>query len=205
VDAFATYRASLVGSWRTMAAPRPDAEVIDGPGYTAAVFGSTPVLDNALLDEPAALADVALTAAGYRRDEVTRPMVLDLARLRPDPDPRARGVAVVPVDASVVARLNGLDPGILAGVPGARARATADGTSGAVLIEVGSDVNLSFVATRPGARRRGLASAVVVAALAEARADGFATSSLQATADGRHPYSRLGYREVGAWQEWVPG
>src|SRR4028119_1805261 len=113
-----------------------------------------------------------------------------------------RVVADVPVEH--IAALNDVSEDLLLGVPGVRAFATEGLEAGAVLIEVGRDVNVSFVATRPDCRRRGLASAVLDFALRQAREAGFQTSSLQATAMGRGVYQRLGYVPVGTWQEWTP-
>src|SRR4028119_1942716 len=66
-----------------------------------------------------------------------------------------RVVADVPVEH--IAALNNVSEDLLLGVPGVRAFATEGLEAGAVLIEVGRDVNVSFVATRPDCRRRGLA------------------------------------------------
>jgi GNAT superfamily N-acetyltransferase len=230
-----TYLASLVGSWRALAAAHHEARVVVGPGFVAMVDPGVPVLDNALLLDAEALdaavacypedttyavwtwdaaAAAAMVSAGFRHDDVTHPMVLDLvdpaalpvlAVLAGPSDPADAGMAVeADVGAAPIAGLNGLGADILDGVPGLRTYATRDRTAGAALIEVGSDVNVSFVATRPEARRRGLAHRVLQHALADARRDGFTTSSLQATSMARGVYARLGYREVGRWDEWVP-
>jgi len=187
------------------------------------VFRSHPVFNNAILLDPRALPEVrsryrgagpyavwsaappcarALEDQGYQRAEQTYPMVCPL-------DGRVSGRAspVIPVESVAVedvAELNQVGPDLLLGVPGVRAFATAGREAGAVLIEVGGDVNLSFVATRPDCRRQGLASAVVDYALVQARADGFHTSSLQATEMACGVYQRLGYVGVGVWQEWTP-
>ena len=70
-------------------------------------------------------------------------------------------------------------------------------------IDVGSDVNISAVVTHPEHRGRGLASAVTTAALADAKARGFDTGTLQATPVAERLYARLGFRPLGRWQEWV--
>jgi ribosomal protein S18 acetylase RimI-like enzyme len=66
----------------------------------------------------------------------------------------------------------------------------------ALTLRVGGDVSVQYVATEARHRRRGLAAQVVSAALAEARADGLETATLQASPDGRGVYERLGFRTV---------
>jgi GNAT superfamily N-acetyltransferase len=219
---FDIYLESLVGSWESLAVPHGDAEVVRDARFVASVFRSHPVFNNAILLDPQALTEVqsqyegagpyavwssdqagarALEDHGYQRDERTYPMVCHLdtwVGFPAAPDAQIENVAVADV-----AELNQVSADLLLGVPGVRAFATAGREAGAVLIEVGSDVNLSFVTTRPGSRRRGLASAVVGFALEQALADGFRTSSLQATEMARGVYSRLGYTAVGVWQEWT--
>jgi len=63
-------------------------------------------------------------------------------------------------------------------------------------LRVGDDVSIQFVATELEHRRRGHASALIRAALADARADGAATATLQASPDGRPVYERLGFATV---------
>ena len=66
----------------------------------------------------------------------------------------------------------------------------------ALTLRLGDDVSVQYVATDPSFRRRGLAARVVAAALAEARADGLRTATLQASPDGYGVYERLGFRTV---------
>jgi ribosomal protein S18 acetylase RimI-like enzyme len=63
-------------------------------------------------------------------------------------------------------------------------------------LRVDDDVSIQFVATEAEHRRRGLASALMRAALADARADGASTATLQASPDGRPVYERLGFVTV---------
>lgn len=217
------YLASLVGSWRALSAASPGARVIATDAFVAARFPSEPLLDNALLlGSPTVRLQIeqiyadagsyaiwtwrerddlaeSLRSAGYRRSEATTAMIIDLSDAELRPDPRV----VHRVDPGEIAILNGVGPNIVRGVPGLRASRTGAGESGLVLIAVGSDVNVSFVATRPDARRQGLATAVTCAALAEARAAGFITASLQATPMAVQVYAKIGFRPVGFWQEWV--
>ena len=66
----------------------------------------------------------------------------------------------------------------------------------ALTLRLDDDVSVQYVATDAGYRRRGLAARVVGAALAEARADGMRTATLQASPDGHGVYERLGFRTV---------
>jgi GNAT superfamily N-acetyltransferase len=67
----------------------------------------------------------------------------------------------------------------------------------------GDTAGVFMVATAPEARGRGLASEVMRGLLAGARARGLAASVLQSTPQGLGVYRKLGYRELGAWVNWV--
>ncbi|MDA0183199.1 GNAT family N-acetyltransferase [Solirubrobacter phytolaccae] len=66
----------------------------------------------------------------------------------------------------------------------------------AVTLRVDDDVSVQYVATDARFRRRGLAARLLTGALAEARADGIVTATLQASPDGYGVYERLGFRTV---------
>jgi ribosomal protein S18 acetylase RimI-like enzyme len=59
------------------------------------------------------------------------------------------------------------------------------------------DCGIYWVATHPAYQRRGLARAAMTAALNAAVADGFATTTLQATRAGAPLYASLGYEDLG--------
>jgi ribosomal protein S18 acetylase RimI-like enzyme len=225
VSDFGTYLESLLGSWELLAAACPGAEVLRHGHFLASVSPCHPVFNNAILLAPGAVQEVtemyegvgnfaiwshdvatarALDEHGFTRAEVTRPMVCKLNELSSGAQaPVVRVLHDAPVEQ--IAALNGVSEDLLVGLRGVRAYATEDFTAGAVLMEVGSDVNVSFVATRSEQRRRGLASAVLRVALEQAHLDGFRTSSLQSTQMAQGVYQRLGYAPVGTWQEWTPG
>ncbi len=69
--------------------------------------------------------------------------------------------------------------------------------AGAVLLRLGDDCSVQYVATRPDAQRLGHGRALVIDALAQARARGADTASLQASEAGARLYRRLGFRTVG--------
>jgi ribosomal protein S18 acetylase RimI-like enzyme len=66
----------------------------------------------------------------------------------------------------------------------------------ALTLRVGDDVSVQYVATEDAFRRRGLAGRLLQAALADARAAGATTATLQASPDGLSVYERLGFRRV---------
>jgi len=66
----------------------------------------------------------------------------------------------------------------------------------AVTLRHDEDVSIQYVATEVAHRRRGLAGGLLAAVLAEARADGARTATLQASPDGRPVYERLGFSVV---------
>lgn len=83
-------------------------------------------------------------------------------------------------------------------------RADVHGTPAAVAMALhhGEDCGVSFVATIPQARRRGLATNVMRQVLAEARAQGCTSTTLQATDVGERLYTNLGYRRLCVMQLW---
>jgi GNAT superfamily N-acetyltransferase len=72
----------------------------------------------------------------------------------------------------------------------------------ALALRNGEDCGVSFVATVPAARRRGLATAVMQQVLADARAAGCTSSTLQATDAGERLYSTLGFHRLCDMQLW---
>jgi ribosomal protein S18 acetylase RimI-like enzyme len=219
---FERYLEGLSGSWEALAVPHPDALVERGPGYVMARFPD-PVLNNAVLLDRSRLdlllrayeggcrcavwavdrdagSAAALEHAGFRRDEVTTAMVLDLAAWEPDSSTTAMRERA---SADEVSALNGTAPTLLRGVPGLRAFLSDAGTSGLITIDVGDDVNVSWVCTAVEARRQGLARAVLDVALAGAVSRGMRSATLQATEIATGLYVRAGFVPVGRWQEWV--
>lgn len=65
------------------------------------------------------------------------------------------------------------------------------------------DCGIYMVGTVPAARRRGLATALSSLAVAEARARGCITASLQATEMAVGVYARVGFRDLGRFEEYV--
>jgi GNAT superfamily N-acetyltransferase len=153
-----------------------------------------------------------LAERGHRLDGDPEAMLLDLDAVRRPPEPEGFTRAVDPV---VLARLNDsayamhsaferalvhLPPGDGLHLYGVE----EDGelASGLVTFDYGDDCSVWLVATRERSRGRGLAGALMAHAMADARARGRTTSTLQATDLGRPVYERLGYRSLGEIQLW---
>jgi GNAT superfamily N-acetyltransferase len=122
---------------------------------------------------------------------------------------------VPPADLATVGRVNDLAYGngdrrlerTLTPLPrgilrGYRVDMDGEPASVALTMHIKDDCGVSFVATVPGARRRGLATVVMHAALLDARAQGLATTTLQATEPGERLYRTLGYRRLCDMQLW---
>lgn len=69
--------------------------------------------------------------------------------------------------------------------------------------DLGDTAGIYLVATSHAARGRGLASEVMRGLLADAQARGCVAAVLQATSLGHGVYRRLGFRDLGAWTNWV--
>lgn len=102
-----------------------------------------------------------------------------LAGLVPDLDPSAGHFYVARLDGEDVAMLMAFDHA--------------------------GDCGIYMVGTVDAARRRGIATALSAHAVAAARQRGCLTASLQATAMAEGAYARVGFRDLGLWQEYVLG
>jgi ribosomal protein S18 acetylase RimI-like enzyme len=153
----------------------------------------------------------ALQAAGLSLATASPGMGAALDELDLDPD----GTAARTSDLRTVGRVNDQAYGnvdarlerTLAALPPQRLyayRVDLDRKAAAVALALhhAGDCGVSFVATVPAARRRGLASRVMRAALADARARGCTTVSLQATEAGERLYEQLGFRRLGPMELW---
>jgi GNAT superfamily N-acetyltransferase len=73
----------------------------------------------------------------------------------------------------------------------------------ALTLTVADDLGVHYVATEERYRRSGLASTLVSALLSAAKAEGLATATLQASADGLPVWIRLGFRRVATLRGYV--
>ncbi len=65
------------------------------------------------------------------------------------------------------------------------------------------DCGIYAVGTQPEWRRRGFARSLMEHVLADARARGARTATLQSTPLGEPLYASLGFRAAGRYEEWV--
>ncbi len=163
--------------------------------------------------EKYAAAAKGLERNGHVYDGAPRYMGMPLSDLR-EPDGELGFEVVEREDYAELARINeiayGYPPGAYVAVaqapmPGIRiyfAELDGEPVSTLGVWPHRSDAVVIWVATLPEARNRGIAGRLMAHALANARDDGYETTTLQSSALGRPVYERLGYRDVGAAQLW---
>jgi GNAT superfamily N-acetyltransferase len=152
-----------------------------------------------------------LERAGHRLDATPAAMAAPLRELEP---PSARDPAME-ADAGIaeVARINDAAYGYAGdfarlltrrpdGLHTYVARSGGEALACAAAYDTDRDCGIFMVATLPQAQGRGLATRLMARALADGRARGCPTTSLQATKMGYAIYRRLGYRDLGALQMW---
>ncbi len=148
----------------------------------------------------------AILARGYRYDSSTRTMALEAADL-------------IAADTSV---LDLAEPDLaefwrVVGVEGLApdlspqdahfylSRLDGHEVAGLMAFDHDGDCGIYMVGTAPAARRRGIATALSAHALTEAFARGCTTASLQATPMAEGVYASVGFRDLGRFEEFVPG
>lgn len=85
------------------------------------------------------------------------------------------------------------------------ARVGVRAASALATFRAGTVVGVYHVATERWAQRQGIAGNLLIAALAEARAEGATEATLTATPEAEHLYTSLGFRSVGAIEQWMAG
>lgn len=85
------------------------------------------------------------------------------------------------------------------------ARLGARPASALATFQAGPVVGVYHVATERWAQRRGIAGNLLIQALQAARAAGATQATLTATPEAEHLYTTLGFRTVGAIEQWMPG
>ncbi len=146
-----------------------------------------------------------LDARGYRIEESTRSMSVELADLRL---PRPR-LDLAPPDWPEHLRILEVPAGLLARVdPSAfhvlTARLDGRGVSTAMAFDHAGDCGVYNVSTLPPARRRGLATALTTLQLHAAVARGRRTASLQSSEMAERVYAAAGFRDLGRILEYTP-
>jgi hypothetical protein len=153
-----------------------------------------------------------LASRGHVLDAAPRAMAIELADLGADPPPLA-GIERRPCEAASGALLNDLAYGY--GTDGFRAGLAADTSirwhaahegdepvSCVGEIRGADDSRITRAPPPPAHRRRGIAGWLVRTVLAEARADGMRTGSLQASPAGAPLYERMGFADHGFIEMW---
>jgi len=153
----------------------------------------------------------ALLDHGYRFDSATRTMAMALdapAGEGPGTEVAPSTVEVAEADPAEFWAVDGLD-GLLPELDPSGAQfyvARLEGESVAMLMafDHDGDCGIYMVGTVEAARRRGIATALSAHAVSAARERGCLSASLQATAVAERVYARVGFRDLGRWQEYVP-
>jgi GNAT superfamily N-acetyltransferase len=156
----------------------------------------------------------ALAAAGHAVGSTPELMAAELAGLRLEPG-RTLDLAPAGDWAGVVACNDAayeLPPAMSFAHQFRRADATAmrpwvarvGGRPAAALVTLDVDGHcwVGFVASVPAVRRTGTTMALLRSALADARAAGATSTSLEASRDGRPVYERIGYVALGPLEMW---
>jgi GNAT superfamily N-acetyltransferase len=167
----------------------------------------------------------ALRDRGYRFDSATRTMAMPLAPVATAAvDPPSDGDPSTPGDLSAADDLSALElveaspaefwavegpAGLVPGLDPSGAHfyvARLGGESVAMLMafDHDGDCGIYMVGTVEAARRHGIATALSAHAVTAARERGCLSASLQATEMAERVYARVGFRDLGRWEEYVP-
>lgn len=147
-----------------------------------------------------------LRARGFAYDSSTRTMAMPTADLA-DLDTSVLDLAEPSL--AEFHRLHELEDGFFPELPGDVvrlyvARSGGVGAGGLMTVDHEGDCGIYIVGTAAPARRRGIATALTAHAVAEARERGCATASLQSTEVAKGVYARVGFRDLGRFDEYVP-
>lgn len=152
--------------------------------------------------EPQAAA--ALLARGYRYDSATRTMAMAIGELGAVD---TSGLELATADLAEFWRLvgvAGMVPDLPAGAHFYVARYGGANAATLMALDHEGDCGIYMVGTEPAARRRGIATALSALAVAAAGRRGCTTVSLQATEMAVGVYARVGFRDLGRFEEYVP-
>lgn len=148
----------------------------------------------------------AVRNRGYRYDTSTRAMAMPIGELA---DVDTSKLDVIEPSLEEFWAVDGLD-GLLPELAPERAhfyvaRHDGKGASTLMAFDHAGDCAIGMVETVPAARRQGLATELCAHALAKARERGCSTASLQATEMAEGVYARVGFHDLGRFEEYVPG
>jgi GNAT superfamily N-acetyltransferase len=152
----------------------------------------------------------ALRERSYAFDSATRTMAMPLNSLAEGDPPGtpAATLEVIEADPAEFWAVEG-PAGLVPDLDPSGARfyvARLDGENVAMLMALDhdGDCGVYMVGTVEAARRRGIATALSAHAVTAARERGCLTASLQATEMAERVYARVGFRDLGRWEEYVP-
>jgi GNAT superfamily N-acetyltransferase len=146
-----------------------------------------------------------LRARGYRFDSATRTMAMPVDELGEVDRSALEVIEPGPAEFWAVDGLEGLVPELdPAGAHFYVARLDGENVSMLMAFDQAGDCGIYMVGTVEAARRRGIATALSADAVNAARERGCLTASLQSTAMAEGVYARVGFRDLGLWQEYVP-
>ncbi len=146
-----------------------------------------------------------LEARGYDYDSSTRTMAMPIGGVA---EVDTAELDLVEPSLGEFWQIDGLD-GIVPNLSADGAHfyvARHEGENAAMLMafDHDGDCGIYMVGTLPAARRRGLATALSANAVAEARERGCTTVSLQSTEMAEGVYTRVGFRDLGRFDEYTP-
>lgn len=147
----------------------------------------------------------ALRDRGFRFDSATRTMAMPVDELVVEDLVSLDVIEPGLADFWGVDGLDGLVPDLdPAGAHFYVARVGGEGVAMLMAFDHAGDCGIYMVGTVEAARRRGIATALSAHAVAAARERGCLTASLQATPMAERVYARVGFRDLGLWQEYLP-
>jgi ribosomal protein S18 acetylase RimI-like enzyme len=171
----------------------------------AAIYGDAGIRDYATwVHEHDEHANAEMRRRGLKLGEITRGMAMPLENLStPIPD-----ADFGPPDWDEYLRVVELSEGTYAGLDPAAfeiviARLDGKSASAGMSLDHGDDCGIFSLGTLAHARRRGLGTAVTTRLLHDARRRGCSTASIQATAMAVGVYTAIGFRDLGAFNEYV--
>ena len=147
-----------------------------------------------------------LRARGYRYDSSTRTMAMPVGELAEVDTSQLDLTAASLGEFWRIGGVPGLVPGLSpSGAHFYLARCGGENAATLMAFDHDGDCGIYMVGTVPAARRRGIATALSAHAVSAARERGCTTASLQATPMAVGVYARVGFRDLGRFDEYVPG
>jgi GNAT superfamily N-acetyltransferase len=146
-----------------------------------------------------------LRARGYAFDSATRTMAMPVDELGEVDGSALEVIEPGPAEFWAVDGPDGLVPDLdPAGAHFYVARLDGENASMLMAFDHAGDCGIYMLGTVEAARRRGIATALSAHAVTAARERGCLTASLQSTAMAERVYARVGFRDFGLWNEYVP-